>query len=659
LIQSPIGQDGDAALMAAARYGHAGLVKNLVESKAQVNFQNDQGATPLIASSIRGHTDIVKTLVENKADVNHTTKNGDSALSLATWKNQTKTALVLLEAGADVQKTDRYGDTVLHDAAKHGDPVLMKKLIEMGAVVDKKNTAGRTALVNCMNAKHFEGTKLLLESRAIVTAAVSKIAKSSGSEALIKLCEEFKGGVIPSMKDDVFLDHIRNKKPISDLVFNETKDRCLMLAARSGRMDMVKDIVAHYPEEINQRNGKNSTALIAAAMRGHTDIVVCLLEAKAAVNVTTKKGDTALSLAIWKNHSETAIVLLDAKADPTNVDSYGDSVLHDLSRNDNIRVMLEVQDCLKDPNFEPSCKDSSEKKTEHQENKTKEVKGGPETLQRMVDVRNKKDISPLSCAISSKKINMVRLLLDMKAEVTDTELHQSYANPEMKTIVEKALEERKLPLFKDDTEDAFLATLSASSISNPRSGPNNAPPAVWAAERGNVRVLTAILKAHLKSLLDEDERGWDPMLAAANSGRASALMVICEAWARNDRQIQKQLSRQKVVEKYLKALGASIAQQQTAAALVLLSDSFLEALDISGEILDAAPLVALAVTTKNLTVLKELTEVGAGVASKDSEGETALHMALKQEKPSIKMIRVLLDNGAKIDKEALAIRGLD
>jgi len=478
---------------------------------------------------------------------------------------------------------------------------------------------------------------------------------------------------------------------------------------------------------------------------------VCLLEAKAAVNVITKKGDTALSLAIWKNHSETAIVLLDAKANPTNVDNYGDSVLHDLSRNDNIRVMLELLDCLKDPNFQPLNDDLSEKNTSASKtprpkhlsvcghcqetncqlqncSRCKDiaycsrecqikhwklghklvckpakttaapikpsstpspsnlttteknedgkrmmvVTGGPETLQRMVDVRNKKDMSPLSCAITSKKINMVRLLLDMKAEVTETELYQSYANPEMKSIVEKALEERKLPLFKDDTEETFLAKLASSSsssssspsaasslVSNPRSGPNNAPPAVWAAERGNVTVLTEIFKTHLKSLLDEDDRGWDPMLAAANGGRASALLLICEAWTRNDRQMQKELSREKVVEKYLKALGAAIAQQQTAAAMVLLSDSFLEALDISGEILDAAPLVALAVTTKNLTVLKELAEVGASVASKDSEGETALHIAIKQEKPSIKMIRVLLDNGAVIDEQALAIRGLD
>jgi len=715
LLQALMNSGGDdvaTKLLAAARFGHFPMVSALLRAKASVNERNDQGATPLIASSIRGHSKIVKILLEYNAEVNHATDNGDSALSLSVWKNQTETALMLLEAKADVNKVDRYGDTCLHDAAKHGDPTLMAKMIALGAQVDKKNNGGATPLTNALKMKKHDAVKLLLESRAIVTSTAFKSAGSD--EPLKKLLEEFKGGVIPSMKDEAFMKHLDAKKPIDgkEFLFNETGDTCLMLAARGGRTDMVEKIVKGYPNEVNRKNQKNSTALIAAAMRGHADICELLIEQKAQINVRTEKGDSALSLSAWKNNSETSLLLLDNKADPTNIDSYGDTVLHDLARNNSVRVILSVYHVLKNPKFaiekvdkkgekvkatasprkkalrecgqcgkeedlqncsrckviaycsrecqlahwkqhklvckksSPGSKSPTSEKSPVQ--KQTVVKGGASAVITAINARNKKDVSPLLCAIKSKRKAVVHLLLDLGAEVTDTELFMAYREQEIRSIVETAVADRRASLFEGESEAEFVQRVkSGGDLSVPLSGSAKAPPIVWAAKKGSLDALNAILERSPDEVKKTDDNGWDSLLAAAHHGKAGCLIRLVQTPAVKNR------------KNVLRALGAAIAQLQISAAIILLNDEWMGDACLTPEELNQAPLIQMAIETDNLTILNELLECGADVNKKDSDGNSPLHLALSKESPKTKIIRTLLDYGAVVDHKTLEIVDLD
>ena len=60
--------------------------------------------------------------------------------------------------------------------------------------------------------------------------------------------------------------------------------------------------------------GKGKTALIWAAMRGHTETSQLLIAAGDDVNASTNDGETVLTLAAGNGHTEMAKLLRDAGA---------------------------------------------------------------------------------------------------------------------------------------------------------------------------------------------------------------------------------------------------------------------------------------------------------------------------------------------------------
>ncbi len=67
-------QNGDTALIVAARYGHPTIVGLLIAVKAPLNAQTLRGSTALYIASDRGHTECVRALLKSGADANVTDK---------------------------------------------------------------------------------------------------------------------------------------------------------------------------------------------------------------------------------------------------------------------------------------------------------------------------------------------------------------------------------------------------------------------------------------------------------------------------------------------------------------------------------------------------------------------------------------------------------
>jgi len=74
--------DASTALMAAAKAGHVGIVKELIELSADVNLADRDGLTAAIDSALAGHANVVKLLLEEGAsiDVDAKTASGLTAL---------------------------------------------------------------------------------------------------------------------------------------------------------------------------------------------------------------------------------------------------------------------------------------------------------------------------------------------------------------------------------------------------------------------------------------------------------------------------------------------------------------------------------------------------------------------------------------------------
>jgi uncharacterized protein len=90
----------DAALIASARTGHAGTVRDMIASGANVNVKDEHGNTALIEAARNGHDDVVRTLLAAGADFKAKNDDDKTALMLAAQGGHADVISVLNEAGA-------------------------------------------------------------------------------------------------------------------------------------------------------------------------------------------------------------------------------------------------------------------------------------------------------------------------------------------------------------------------------------------------------------------------------------------------------------------------------------------------------------------------------------------------------------------------------
>ncbi|MCW5555691.1 MAG: ankyrin repeat domain-containing protein [Verrucomicrobiae bacterium] len=135
---------GATALMAAVAAEDAVSVRQLVRQGADINaiptlddpgFIIGGGRSALMWAAYRGHTDILRELLQSGADVNRESYLG-TPLSQAAWADRTEAARTLLTHGAAVdQKSNGDSFAALHWAAstESSDPTLVKLLLQHGA----------------------------------------------------------------------------------------------------------------------------------------------------------------------------------------------------------------------------------------------------------------------------------------------------------------------------------------------------------------------------------------------------------------------------------------------------------------------------------------------------------------------------------------------
>ena len=90
----------DAALIAAARTGHHGTVRDMIASGANANVRDEHGNTALIEAARNGHDDVVRTLLAAGVDIKAKNNDGQTALMLAVRGGHDETAQLLRQAGA-------------------------------------------------------------------------------------------------------------------------------------------------------------------------------------------------------------------------------------------------------------------------------------------------------------------------------------------------------------------------------------------------------------------------------------------------------------------------------------------------------------------------------------------------------------------------------
>jgi ankyrin repeat protein len=171
----------------------------------------------------------------------------------------------------------------LIDEAKKGDLQNVTRLLQAQANVNEYNAEGLTALMSAAKNGHAEVVKVLLQAGANVDNVIPDIINSNSG--------------VDENEDFVSLE-------VRVLPASMGKDFCcgttaLMIAALKGHSQVVKELL-EAKANVNIQNVDKSTALMLAAKHGHLQIVKELLEKGADINIQNTKGETALMLALHK-----------------------------------------------------------------------------------------------------------------------------------------------------------------------------------------------------------------------------------------------------------------------------------------------------------------------------------------------------------------------
>lgn len=135
-------------------------VRILLDSGAEMETRDSDGATPLMLAASVGETGIFKFLLERGAKMDVRDKRGATILivaacgcALTTMNPTDEVVKILLNRGADVNAGDNEGTTPLMNAAGGFEgPQMLQLLLDHGANLRARNKQGETALTFAIKA---------------------------------------------------------------------------------------------------------------------------------------------------------------------------------------------------------------------------------------------------------------------------------------------------------------------------------------------------------------------------------------------------------------------------------------------------------------------------------------------------------------------------
>jgi ankyrin repeat protein len=290
LLNSGAKMTGDTLACAVAS-GNEGLIRFLVNEKADINSIGSLGITPLAAAIRLKNDEIVKLLVDQKALANlRDKKHFSAALKAASEVGDTTWIDYLVHFGGDVGPEDLGYALVI--ATRDGRDEAAKLLIDAGANVNTRSAGSGPPLYEALKRRNAALVLLLLDADAAPN--------------------------YPHWHDG--LDWHRIRTPPS-----------LQLATEWGDVSVVKALI-FAGADINdlgvERGSK--TALTIAVERKNAELVQVLFDAGADINnhKTRGRGGTALEAAAQNGDMNMARKLLDRGADPNDSKALSEALAH-------------------------------------------------------------------------------------------------------------------------------------------------------------------------------------------------------------------------------------------------------------------------------------------------------------------------------------------
>jgi ankyrin repeat protein len=311
----------------AAFRGKREIVVQLVDSGVPLDARDADGETALISAAKWGRAELVRELLARGADPALQDIWGMGALGWAASRvDAPEVIAALIAGGAPVEALDDDGWTPLMTAAARGRVGVVRALLEAGADPRRRHPEHGSARDCAVRAKceRLDEIATLLEAAEerlgdapIPAPAPDQRPVLSERQRFRKLSKQFLEAALG--------DHEEARRLLAatpallethELDFGETP---LLWAAVERRVDTVRFLAA-LGADVDARDRSGDTALHSAACGGDLEMLEVLLALGASPNVVSTIHDSALECAVRSGSIPTVERLLDAGASPSGLD---------------------------------------------------------------------------------------------------------------------------------------------------------------------------------------------------------------------------------------------------------------------------------------------------------------------------------------------------
>lgn len=294
-------EDGNTLLHIAAIKNDTVIVRLLINMDADLEAQNNTGATPLQAALNNSAYDAVKVLVEYNANIFAKDNEGEKPFDTACKKNVSN----LILTAQTVKQKDENQNTALHLAVK---------------ALDKQLTEQILAIVS-------PGTEYNEEDLSPLGIAYKYTDSETAAEIASML---LLAGIHPMGKDFAEFETASLARNYS-MRFGDG-ETLLHIFARKGYTGFLNFLIKNKVP-IDVKDISSSTAMQEAVYSGKVEAAILLLQAGADPNSRNSSGNTALHLVMPEaSRSKLFNELITAGANPNLKDNYGETPLHIAAR---------------------------------------------------------------------------------------------------------------------------------------------------------------------------------------------------------------------------------------------------------------------------------------------------------------------------------------